>query len=123
MNIKAPSVHEIEDLPKTYDDAITGDDKKHWIPSTEEELHQLRKLGTFTLVVRPKDTNLVTSKWVFKKKINVDYTIRYKSRLVARGFTQIPGEDFFFSYSPTLSLKGGSRRHLRKSGYTTVAFH
>mmetsp|Transcript_20105 Transcript_20105/g.31903 ORF Transcript_20105/g.31903 Transcript_20105/m.31903 type:complete len:88 (+) Transcript_20105:1235-1498(+) len=50
-------------------------------------------------------------------------TIRYKSRLVARGFTQIPGEDFFFSYSPTLSLKGGSRRHLRKSGYTTVAFH
>eukprot|EP00466_Bigelowiella_natans_P000149 jgi/Bigna1/32917/e_gw1.1.46.1 len=104
MNIKAPSVQEIEDLPKTYDDAITGDDKKHWIPSTEEELHQLRKLGTFTLVVRPKDTNLVTSKWVFKKKINVDYTIRYKSRLVARGFTQIPGEDFFFSYSPTLSL-------------------
>ena len=36
----------------------------------------------------PKGANLVTTKWVFIIKLNIDGTIeRYKARLVACGFT------------------------------------
>ena len=39
--------------------------------------------------------NFVGSKWVFKTKLKVDGTIdRYKSRLVAMGFSQLQGLDF-----------------------------
>ena len=44
---------------------------------------------------------LVESKWLFKRKLKVDGTIdKYKSRLVAMGFSQLEGLDFeeIFSY-------------------------
>ena len=38
---------------------------------------------------------LVESKWLFKRKLKVDGTIdKYKSRLVAMGFSQLEGLDF-----------------------------
>ena len=44
---------------------------------------------------KSRDKNLVGSKWVFKTKLKVDGTIdRYKSRLVAMGFSQFEGLDF-----------------------------
>ena len=98
------SVHEIENVPRKYEEAITCDEKSRWIPSIEEELKSLVDNETWTLVKKPKNVNVVSSKWVFRKKINADRSIRYKSRLVARGFSQVAGVDYFRTYAPTLSL-------------------
>jgi hypothetical protein len=40
------------------------------------------------------DNEPVSCKWVFKKKLNHDGSIRYKARLVFRGFEQTAGVDY-----------------------------
>jgi len=46
----------------------------------------------------PKNAHIIDTKWVFTKKENN----KRKARLVARGFQQVPGEDFIETYSPTI---------------------
>jgi hypothetical protein len=60
---------------------------------------------TSKLVDRPYGCKPVGCKWVFKKKVRFDGTIdKYKSRLVAKGYTQNEGKDFFDTYSPVVRL-------------------
>jgi transposase InsO family protein len=85
------TVAEIEHVPKTYKEAISPEFSKHWIPSMRNELKSLKDLKTFTICKLPSGANLVRTKWVYRNKINPDDTIRRKSRLVAKGFTQREG--------------------------------
>ena len=43
---------------------------------------------------------LIGVKWVFKVKYEPDYSLRYKSRVVSKGFMQIPGVDYTEKFSP-----------------------
>ena len=55
----------------------------------EEEMHSIEKNDTWELDELPKGKKVVSSKWIYKIKFNVDGTIeRHKARLVAKGFTQ-----------------------------------
>ena len=61
--------------------------------------------GTWTLVPRPKNRNVISSKWVLTKKKDAHGVVtRYKARVVARGFSQIPGMDFKETFAPTLKM-------------------
>nr|GEW44788.1 hypothetical protein [Tanacetum cinerariifolium] len=58
------------------------------------------KNGTWILVSRPTDANLVLSMWLFKHKFHVEGTLsRYKARLVANGSSQQFGVDFDETFS------------------------
>ena len=61
--------------------------------------------GTWNLVSRPTDANIVTCKWVFTLKYHPDVTVaRHKARLVARGFTQAHSIDYTETFSPVVRM-------------------
>jgi len=68
------------------------------------ELQNMVKLKVFTPIKYvPKDANIISSRWVFKLKRDAHGNIiKRKARLVAGGFTQQEGIDYFEAFSPTL---------------------
>ena len=60
----------------------------------EEELQQIIKNDTWESVPRPKDKNVIGTKWVFRNKMNEQgEVIRNKARLVCKGYSQEEGVD------------------------------
>ena len=71
----------------------------------DSEYQSLMENGTWQLVPPPADRKLVSCKWLLRKKLNADGSIsRYKARLVARGFSQVPGMDYNETFSPVLRI-------------------
>jgi histone deacetylase 1/2 len=69
----------------------------------QEEIQALHDNGTWTLVPYHSSMNLVGSRWVYKIKRRADGSVeRYKTRLVARGFTQQEGIDYSETFSPVI---------------------
>ena len=57
------------------------------------------------MVERPPGANVAGSKWVLRiKKNSAGEVEKYKARLVARGFTQIYGVDYYETYAPVARL-------------------
>ena len=57
------------------------------------------------LVNAPEGTNIVGLKWVFHAKKDASGNIAwYKARLVAQGFSQVPGVDYFDIFVPVAHL-------------------
>ncbi|GKE33595.1 putative RNA-directed DNA polymerase [Tanacetum coccineum] len=69
----------------------------------QEEYDALMKNGTWSLVPRASNTNVVEGKWVYMLKRDKNGVItRYKARFVAKGFRQQPGIDFHETFSPVV---------------------
>jgi hypothetical protein len=66
----------------------------------DEKLDQIEKNDTWELVPRPKNKNVIGTKWVFRNKLNEDGQVtRNKARLVCKGYAQIEGIDFEETFS------------------------
>lgn len=89
--------------PKSYQEAISGEQSKNWRLAIQEELRAHEKNNTWTIVPRPPDCNPIGCKWVFKVKENPSTSkIRFKARLCAKGFLQKAGTDFEEIFSPVV---------------------
>jgi hypothetical protein len=76
-----------------------------WKEAMKSELAALELNRTWSIVDLPTGKNPIGCKWVYKIKHNADGSIeRYKARLVARGYTQMEGVDYFETFSPVAKL-------------------
>jgi hypothetical protein len=89
----------IDSLPQNYKEAATI---PVWSNSMNKELNSLTKHKVWTVVDKLlPGRKAVSSRWLYRIKYNPDGSIaKYKSRLVARGFTQEAGVDYQDIFAP-----------------------
>ncbi|KAK2071859.1 hypothetical protein P8C59_006249 [Phyllachora maydis] len=96
-----------DSTPTTYKQVLKlpRDERSKWLEAITKEFIQLLELGVFQFLPRsllPSNRKLITCRNVLKvKKDAKNRPIKYKSRLVARGFMQVEGLDYTITYAST----------------------
>ena len=88
--------------PSTFQEALRSPDADKWREAIRKELKAMLSTRTWDLVSRPAGRKVIKCRWVFKIKEEDGLVTRYKARLVACGYSQVPGIDFDETYSPVL---------------------
>ncbi|KAK2067146.1 hypothetical protein P8C59_000905 [Phyllachora maydis] len=90
------------------------DERSKWLEAITKEFIQLLELGVFKFLPRsllPSNRKLITCRNVLKvKKDAKNRPIKYKSRLVARGFMQVEGLDYTVTYASTRAFLNSALR-------------
>ena len=96
------------DIPRGYREMETDPDAALYFAACEHEMASQRDCQSWELkdlcdLLKDKPhCNIITCRWVFDLKVSaqdgVNVLDRYKARLVAHGFKQNFGTDFFASY-------------------------
>jgi hypothetical protein len=98
-----------DDEPATLSAALNGPNGDAWRKAVDVEIENLRSKNTWNEVTKPADRKAIGSRWILKvKRDALGRIVKYKARLVAQGFSQVPGVDFEETYAPvgrTASLR------------------
>lgn len=95
----------VHDAPATYKEAVSSSEKNEWSKAIRAEFKAHERNGTWTKVKRRAGMKLLKTKWVFAKKFNeLGELLRLKARLVALGFLQKYGVDFFETYAAVANM-------------------
>lgn len=89
--------------PQNVNEAMTSPEAEKWKAAMESEYRSLIENETWTLEKLPEGKKAIKCKWIFttKQDTNGDI-IRYKARLVARGFSQVEGIDYNETFAPVV---------------------
>ncbi|KAK2072044.1 hypothetical protein P8C59_006421 [Phyllachora maydis] len=120
--------------PTTYKQVLKlpRDKRSKWLEAITKEFIQLLELGVFKFLPRsllPSNRKLITYRNVLKvKKDAKNRPIKYKSRLVARGFIQVEGLDYTITYASTKPFLNSALREeiymeIPKGLLDLAAFH
>ena len=89
-------------VPKTFTEVMRQSNNQLWKGSTDAEIQALLNNGTWELVRLPPGEKAIGSRWVFQIKLHSDGSLdKYKSCLVAKGYTQRPGIDYDEGFTST----------------------
>ena len=83
-----------------------ADGDPNWVAAMEEEMKSICDNHTWSLVELPHGHRAIGLKWVYKVKRDENGAIvKYKARLVTKGYVQQPGVDFEEVYAPVARLE------------------
>jgi hypothetical protein len=92
--------------PQTYKQAIVSGEAPLWAESMKAELAALRAQNVLQLVPIPKKVKLLNTRWVYKIKLDEhNKPVKYKSRLVVKGFMQQKGINYNETFAPVAKFK------------------
>jgi transposase InsO family protein len=98
-----------DDEPSSLRDALKGPNARLWQQAVDVENRNLESKGTWSEVRKPDGRKVIGCRYVLKvKRDALGKIIKFKARLVAQGFSQVPGVDFEETYAPvgrTASLR------------------
>nr|GEV54705.1 hypothetical protein [Tanacetum cinerariifolium] len=100
--------YELGDLnePPNYKVALSDAEFDKWLEAMNTKMQSMKDNQVWVLVDLPPNGRTVGSKWVFKKKTDIDGNVHtFKAHLVAKGYTQTYGVD----YRETFSLIADTR--------------
>nr|GFC84854.1 hypothetical protein [Tanacetum cinerariifolium] len=100
--------HELGDLrePANYKATLLDPKSKKWLNAMNVEMQSMKDNEVWVLVELPSNGKTVGSKWLFKKKTDMDGNVHiYKARLVVKGYTQTPGIDYEETFSPVADIR------------------
>uniref|UniRef100_A0A2N9I1Q4 Uncharacterized protein n=1 Tax=Fagus sylvatica TaxID=28930 RepID=A0A2N9I1Q4_FAGSY len=102
---KLPFVGNVEKDPNTYSEVMASRDAAFWREAVNDEMDSILSNNTWVLVDLPPGSNTIGCKWVFRRKYRTDGTIQtFKVRLMAKGFRQREGIDYFDTYAPVARI-------------------
>jgi hypothetical protein len=102
-----PNAHTLYTEPQTPKAALNAPDAALWKLAMDNEIHLLQDVMGCWEVMNisdlPSNANLIGCKWVYKVKIRENVYDKHRARIVALGYQQRQGVDYFQSFSPTAS--------------------
>nr|GEU87382.1 retrovirus-related Pol polyprotein from transposon TNT 1-94 [Tanacetum cinerariifolium] len=100
--------HELGDLskPANYKAALLDLESDKWLNAMNVEMQSMKDNEVWYLVELPPNIKTVGSKWLFKKKIDMNGVVHtYKACLVAKAYTQTPRIDYAETFSPVADIR------------------
>ncbi|GJR51808.1 retrotransposon protein, putative, ty1-copia subclass [Tanacetum coccineum] len=107
LNVEAEE-HSLGDLnePTSYKAAMLDQESNKWLNTMNAEMQSMIDNKVWVLVDLPPNCKTVRSKWIFKKKTDMDGIVHtYKAHLVAKGYTQLYGVDYEETFSPIADIR------------------
>ena len=91
--------------PQTLTEARAKSEWPKWEEAMKIELGQLQKMEMWKLVNLPTGRKPMGCCWVFLIKLDDKGLLaKFKACLVAKGYSQIPGQDFDQTFAPVMQL-------------------
>jgi hypothetical protein len=100
---------QMEEDPTFFEEAMRSAHSSKWLDAIEDEMRYMSANKVWDLEEIPKRAKTVGCKWVYKTKCDSNGNIaRFKTRLVAKDFTQREDIDYTETFSP-VSCKNSLR--------------
>ncbi|GJU85451.1 zinc finger, CCHC-type containing protein [Tanacetum coccineum] len=100
--------HELGDLgePTNYKAVILDHESEKWLAAMNVKMQSIKDNDIWELVKLPPNPKTIGHKWLFKKKTDMEGAIHtFKSRLIAKGFTQTYWVDYEETFSPVADIR------------------
>ena len=95
----------LPDVVPSRHEMLRQPDAPKFIEAEHVEVQNMERHKVMTWCIPPKGVRLISSKFTYKRKRDKNGAIiKWKARLVARGFTMVFGVDYMHSSSPVASL-------------------